>query len=60
MFSAYKQMDLFTAAREGNLAEVQRLLAVPGTDVNAKNNNMPALYVAAQNGNVDVVRASTC
>ena len=53
-------MDLFEAARTGNLTAVEALLG-NGTDVNARDvgDNATALHWAAAAGALDVVRALT-
>jgi len=48
---------LIKAAKEGNTAIVERILAVDGVDVNAKDKNgVTALFVAAKDGHTEIAK----
>ena len=53
---ASKDGELYRAARNGRLPDVQRLLT-EGASPDAEKDGDPALFAAARNGHRDVVKA---
>ncbi len=51
------ERDIFDAAKDGNVEELKKFLAIPGVDVNAKDNQgLTLLMQAARNGHLEAVK----